>query len=78
MVVSYKIKQMKDNDFTRSKESGFVTNSTQTKTSPTMVADEFPTPQAHNLQLCETFCGNERGTEHCNNLYHLNRPSAED
>jgi hypothetical protein len=78
MVVSYKIKQTKDNEVSRSKESGSVTNSTPTKTSPTMVADEFPTPQVRNLQQCETFSGNERGIDHYNDLYHLNRPSADD
>jgi hypothetical protein len=78
MVVSYKIKQTKDNKVTRSKESGSKMNSTPTKTAPTMVADEFPTPQERNLQLCETFPGNECGTEYANDLYHLNRPSADD
>jgi hypothetical protein len=78
MVVGYKIKQMKDSEVTRSKESGSKTNSTPTKTSLTMVAEEFSTPSVHNLQLCETFRGNERGTEHYNYLYHLNLPSADD
>jgi hypothetical protein len=72
MVVSYKIKQTKDNEIAWSKEYGPVINSTPTKTSPTMVADEFPTPQVRNLLLCETFGGNERGTEHYNDLYYLN------
>jgi hypothetical protein len=78
MVVSYETKQTKDNEVARSKESGSVTNYTPTKTSPTMVADEFPTPQVRSLQLCEIFRGNERGTEHYNDLYHLNSPSADD
>jgi hypothetical protein len=72
MVVSYKIKQTKDNEVARSKESGSITNYTPTKTSPTMVADEFPTPQVHTLQLCEKFRRNERRNEHYNDLYHLN------
>jgi hypothetical protein len=78
MVVSYNIKQRKDNEVARSKESNTVTTSSPTKTSPTMVADKFPTSQVRNLQLCETFHGNEHGNEHYNELYHLNRPSAED
>jgi hypothetical protein len=77
MVVSYKIKQTKDNKFARSKESGSKTNSTPKK-SPTMVAEEFPTPRVSNLQLYEIFLGNEHGTEHYNDLFHLNHPSADD
>jgi hypothetical protein len=78
MVVSYKIKQTKDNEVACSKESGSKTISTPTKNSLTMVADKFPTPQVSNLQLYETFCGNEHGTGDCNDLFHLNRPSADD
>jgi hypothetical protein len=77
MVVSYKIKQTKDNEVARSKDSGSITNSKPTKASPTMVADEFPTPQVNNVQLCETFRGNERGTGNYNELYHLNRAAIE-
>jgi hypothetical protein len=78
MVVSYKIKQTKDNEVARSKEFGSKTNSTPTKNSPTMVAAEFPTPQVSSLQLYATFRGNEHGTGNYNDLFHLNRPSADD
>jgi hypothetical protein len=78
VVVSYKIRQTKDNEVARSKESGSKTNSTPTKKSPTMVAEEFPTPQVSTSQLYETFSGNEHGNEHYNDLFHLNRPSVDD
>jgi hypothetical protein len=78
MVVSYKIKQTKDNEVARSEELGSKANSTLTKSSPTMVAEEFPTPQVSTLQLYATFHGNEHGTEHYNDLFHLNRPSEDD
>jgi hypothetical protein len=55
-----------------------IANSSPTKPSTTVVAEEFPTPQLRSLQLCETFRGNERGTESCNGVFHLNRPSADD
>jgi hypothetical protein len=77
MVVSYKIKQMKDNEVARSEESGSKMNTTPTKSSPTMVAEEFPTPQVSILQLYATFIGNGHGTEHYNDLSHLNRPLAD-
>jgi hypothetical protein len=78
MVVSYKIKQTKDNEVTRLKISGSKTNSKPTENSPTTVAEEFPTPQVSNLQLYDTFRGNEHGTEHYNDLFHLNRLTADD
>jgi hypothetical protein len=78
VVVSYKIKQTKDNEVARSKESGSKMNSTPTKNSPTMVAEEFPTPQVSTLQLYEIFRGNEHGTAQYNDLFHLNRPSVDD
>jgi hypothetical protein len=58
MVVSYKIKQTKDNEVSRSKKSGSKTISTPTKKSPTMVAEEIPPRQVSNLQLYEIFRGN--------------------
>jgi hypothetical protein len=78
MVVSYKIKQTKDNEVAHLKESVSKMNSTPTKKSPTMVVEEFPTPRVSNLQLYETFRGNEHGTKPYNDLFHLNRPSADD
>jgi hypothetical protein len=78
MIVSYKIKETKDNEVSCSRDSSSKTNSTPTQKSPTMVAEEFPTPQVSNLQLYETFRGNEHGNEHYNDLFHLNRPSADD
>jgi hypothetical protein len=78
MVVSYKIKQTKDNGVASKMRSVPVKNSSPTKPSSTVVAEEFPTPQVRLLQLCETFGGNERGTESCNGIFHLNRPSADD
>jgi hypothetical protein len=78
MVVSYKIKQTKDNGVACEMKSVPVTNSSPTKPSSTVVAEEFPTRQVRILQLCETYRGNERGTESCNGIIHLNRPSADD
>jgi hypothetical protein len=78
MVVSYKIKQTKDNGVARHMKSITVTNSSPTKPSSTVVAEEFPTPQVRSLQLCETYCGNERGTESCNGIIHINPQSADD
>jgi hypothetical protein len=45
MVVSYKIKQTKDNGVARQMKSVTVTKSSPTKPSSTVVAEEFPTPQ---------------------------------
>jgi hypothetical protein len=78
MVVSYKIKQTKDNGVASEMKSVPVTNSPPTNSSSTVVAEEFPTPQVRSLQLCETYCGNEHGTESCNGIIHLNPPSTED
>jgi hypothetical protein len=78
MVVSYKSKQTKNNGVARQMKSVPVTNSSPTKPSSTVVAEEFPIPQVRSLQLCETYCGNERGTESCNDIIHLNPPSAGD
>jgi hypothetical protein len=52
-------------------------NSTPTKNSPTMVDEEFPTRKVSNVQLYDTFRGNEHRNEHYNDLFHLNRPSDE-
>jgi hypothetical protein len=62
MVVSYTTKQTKDNKVSHSKES---------------VADEFTTLQVHTLQLCATFRWSDLRNEHYNDLYHFNRPSAD-
>jgi hypothetical protein len=78
MLVSYKIKQTKDNGVARQMKSVPVTNYSPTKPSSTVVAEEFPTQQVRSLQLCETCCGNERGTESCNGIIHLNPPSTKD
>jgi hypothetical protein len=78
MVVSYKIKQTKDNGVVCQMKYVTITNSSPTKPSSTVVAEEFPTPQVRSLQLCETYCGNERGTESCNGIIHRNLPSADD
>jgi hypothetical protein len=78
MVVSYKIKQTKDNGVARQMKYVPVTNYSPTKPSSTVVAEEFPTPQVRSLQLCETYCGNEHRTESCNGIIHLNPPSADD
>jgi hypothetical protein len=78
MVNSYKIKQTKDNGVARQMKSVPVTNSSPTKPLSIVVAEEFPTSQVRILQLCETYCGNERGTESCNGIIHLNPPPADD
>jgi hypothetical protein len=78
MVVSYQIKQTKDNGVARQMKYLTVMNSSPTKPSSTVVAEEFTTPLVCNLQLCETHCGNERGTESCNGIIHLNPPSTDD
>jgi hypothetical protein len=70
MVVSYKIEQTKVNEVARSKESGSKTN-----TAPKNLS---PTPRAINLQMYSTFHGNENGIELYNDLFHLNRLSADD
>jgi hypothetical protein len=75
MVVSYKIKQMKDNEVARSEESASKTNTTPTTKSPTMVAEEFPTPQVSILQLYATFRGNGHGNGHGTEHYH---PAVDD
>jgi hypothetical protein len=78
MVVSYKIKKTKDNGVASEMKSVPVTNSPPTNFSSTVVAEEFPTPQVRSLQLCETYCGSEHGTESCNAIIRRNPPSTED
>jgi hypothetical protein len=53
-----KIKQTKYNEVACSEESGHKTNSAPAQGSPTMVAEEFPTPQVSSLQLYVTIRGN--------------------
>jgi hypothetical protein len=78
MVVSYKIKQTKYNGDAGQMKSVPVANSSPTKPSSTVVAEEFSTPEVRSLQLCETYYGNERGTKSCYGIIHLNPPSTED
>jgi hypothetical protein len=73
MVVSYKIKQKKDNEVARSKVSASKTNMIPPKSSPAMGAEEFPTPQVSILQMYATFLG----TEYYKDLFYLNRPATD-
>jgi hypothetical protein len=78
MVISYKIKKTEDNEVAQSEVSASKTDTTPPKISPTMVAEEFPTPQVSTLQLYVTFSGNGHGTEYYNDLFHLNRLATDD